>query len=380
VKKIVIAADSFKGSLSSEQVADSVEKGILKVFPQCEIQKVFIADGGEGTVDALVETLKGESVTVTVNNPLMQVVEAHYGIIENGTTAVIEIALASGLPLIAPEKRNPMKTTTFGTGELIKDALSRGCRRFLVGIGGSATNDAGTGMLQALGYRFFSADGNELGKGGEILSRIERIDDSCVIKEIRDSEFIIACDVTNPFSGKTGAAYIFAPQKGADSEMVKLLDDGLKHFASVIKNFNGINIDNIPGAGAAGGLGGGFKAFLNASLVSGINRMLDAIDFDKRIQDADLIITGEGKLDTQTAMGKAPRGVLDRAKKYHIPVIAIGGAVEAFEELNNQGFAAVFPILPIPTTLEKAMEPDFTKANIENTIIQIMRMKWITKM
>ena len=376
MKKIVIATDSFKGSLTSGQVAESVEKGILRVFPQCEIQKVFIADGGEGTVKALVDTLKGEIISLKVNNPLMRPVEAHYGIVENnGRTAVIEMALASGLPLISREERNPMKTSTFGTGELIQDALLRGCRRFLVGIGGSATNDAGTGMLQALGYRFFDTGGNELGRGGEILSRIERIDDSGVIKELKDSEFIIACDVNNPFSGKTGAAYIFAPQKGADSEMVKVLDDGLKHFAGIINHFNGMDIDRLPGAGAAGGLGGGLKAFLNASLVSGIRMVLDTIGFEQRIQNADLIITGEGKLDAQTAMGKAPRGVLDLAKKYHIPVIAIGGAVETCEELNRQGFAAVFPILPAPVTLEKAMDPDFAKTNIENTITQIMRIK-----
>ena len=374
MKKIIIAADSFKGSLNSLQVAESVEKGILNVYPQCEIHKVFIADGGEGTVDALIKSLKGNLINLKVSNPLMRPVDAYYGIIEKGKTAVIEMALASGLTLIAQEERNPMKTTSFGTGELIKDALSRGCRRFLIGIGGSATNDAGVGMLQALGYRFYDAQGNELGKGGEILSKIEKIDDSDVIQEVRDSEFIIACDVTNPFSGKNGAAYIYAPQKGADPEMVKLLDKGLKHFAGIIKNYNGIDINEIPGAGAAGGIGGGFKAFLNASLVSGINMVLDTIGFEKLIENADLIITGEGRLDAQTAMGKAPRGVLDRAEKFHIPVIAIGGAVEACNELNRNGFAAVFPILPAPATLEKAMQPDYAKENIQRTVTQIMRI------
>jgi glycerate kinase len=227
-------------------------------------------------------------------------------------------------------------------------------------------------MLQALGFRFFYAVGNKLGRGGEILALIEKIDDSCVIKEIKESEFIIACDVNNPFSGKTGAAYIFAPQKGADPEMVKLLDYGLKHFAGIIKKFNKIDIDEIPGAGAAGGIGGGFKGFLNASLVSGIDMVLDAIDFEKLIENADVIITGEGKLDTQTAMGKAPRGVLKRAAKYNIPVIAIGGAVESCNELNKNGFTAVFPILPAPSTLEKAMQPDYAQENIERTISQIM--------
>lgn len=374
MKKIVIASDSFKGSLTSKQVAESIEKGIFNVFPNCVTDKVFIADGGEGTVDALVETLKGDLITVKVHNPLMRPVHAYYGIIENGTTAIIETALASGLTLIAQEERNPMKTTTYGTGELIKDALLRGCRRFLIGIGGSATNDAGTGLLQALGYRFFDSTGNELGKGGEILSKIERIDDSQVIKEIKNSEFIVACDVKNPFSGKTGASYVFAPQKGADQEMVEMLDAGLKHFAGIVKRYYGIDIDNIPGSGAAGGMGGGLKAFLNASLVSGINIVLETIDFESRIKNADLIITGEGKLDAQTAMGKAPRGVLEMAQNNNIPVIAIGGSVEAYNELNKQGFTAVFPVLPAPVTLEKALEPDFAKANIENTITQIIRI------
>lgn len=373
MRKIVIAADSFKGSLESIEVAASVKAGILKVFPRCAVKETYIADGGEGTVEAITDTTGGIYITAEVNNPLMRPVKAKYGITDNGLTAIIEMAKASGLTLIDPEERNPMKTTTYGTGELIKDALKRGCRNFLIGIGGSATNDAGTGMLQALGYRFYDADGNKLGYGGEILSRIEKIDDSHTVTGLKDSSFTIACDVTNPFSGLNGAAYIFGPQKGANPEMVEKLDQGLKHFADVIKRFNGSDINELPGAGAAGGLGGGFKAFLGASLISGIEMVLDAIKFDNIITDADLIITGEGKLDGQTTMGKAPMGILNAATKYNIPVIAICGAVEESQKLNDVGFTGVFPILAALVSLEQAMEKSTAKANIERTVIQIMR-------
>lgn len=373
MKKIIIAADSFKGSLGSAQVADAMARGIRSVFPDCAIHQVTIADGGEGTVEALVDSLKGEYVTATVHDPLMRPVEARYGIVDDGRTAVIEMAAASGLPLVEPALRNPLKTTTYGTGELIADALSRGCRQFLIGIGGSATNDAGTGMLQALGYKFFDAAGQELGPGGEILGRIERIDGSGKLPELNASSFTIACDVSNPFSGPEGAAYVFAPQKGADPAMVAELDRGLHRFAGVILKEYGMDIDRYPGAGAAGGLGGAFRAILNGSLVSGIRMVLDAVGFDSLLDGADLVLTGEGKLDAQTAMGKAPRGVLDAAGRAGIPMIAIGGTVEAAEDLNRQGFTAVFPILPGPASLEKAMEADFAAANIERTVSQLMR-------
>jgi glycerate kinase len=257
---------------------------------------------------------------------------------------------------------------------MIRDALDRGCRSFLVGIGGSATNDAGTGMLQALGFRFLDSAGRELGVGGEILHHIETIDSSAVPAEVLEARFTIACDVTAPFCGPTGAAHVFAPQKGATPRMVEKLDAGLAHFAGVIERFTGSDIRDFPGAGAAGGLGGGFKALLGARLVSGIEMVLDAIGFRKAIADADLIITGEGKLDVQTAMGKAPRGVLEAAKAAGVPVIAIGGALEGAEELVGHGFAAVFPILPAPVSLEKAMESRYAMDNIERTVAQIMRV------
>ncbi|MEG0889441.1 MAG: glycerate kinase, partial [Bacteroides sp.] len=310
MKRIVIAADSFKGSLTSIEVAHAVERGIRHVFPNCDVVKLSIADGGEGTTTALLSSLGGTWVTASAHDPLMRPIEATYGLIEATQTAVIEMATASGLMLLSDEERNPMLTTTFGTGELVKDALKRGYRRFMMGIGGSATNDAGLGMMQALGYRFFDSKGNELGYGGQILSQIARIDASRVLPELHEATFTIACDVANPFSGAQGAAHIFARQKGADDRMVEELDAGLRHLSAVLKESLGIDIDKLPGAGAAGGMGGGLVAFLSAKLQSGIDTLLSAIDFESRIQQTDLIITGEGKMDAQTVMGKAPEGIL----------------------------------------------------------------------
>lgn len=372
MKKIVVAADSFKGSVSSIEVAEHVEQGIKSIFPACEVVKACIADGGEGTVKALVSSLKGEYVEVCVHDPLMRPVTSTYGIIEGGTVAVLEMASSSGLPLLHPDERNPLKTTTYGTGEMIADALHQGCRKLLVGIGGSATNDGGTGMLSALGFRFYDKEGYELKGGGEILSQIANIDDLCLIEGLKDTEIKVACDVNNPFSGPDGAAFVYAPQKGADSRMVEELDLGLKHFAQVIKSYNGIDVESILGAGAAGGLGGSFAAFLGAKLMSGIQMVLEAIRFREMIEDADLIITGEGKLDAQTVMGKAPRGVLDVAVLQGIPVIAIGGSVEDTEMLNRQGFAGVFSIQSGPVTLDKAMDPGYTCRQIERTVSQLM--------
>ncbi len=376
MKKIVVAADSFKGSVTSGEVAQSVERGILSVFPGCRVCKAYVADGGEGTAQALVETLGGNYVGLTVRDPLMRPVAARYGIVDDGGTAIVEMASASGLTLVEPDRRNPLLTTTFGSGELILNALERGCRRIVIGIGGSATNDAGTGLLQALGFRFLDADGDPLPEGanGGMLSTIASIDPSEVIPAVGEAEFIVACDVTNPFSGPDGAAHVYAPQKGADAQAVATLDEGLRRFAGVVKHHNGADSDRIPGAGAAGGVVGGGKALLGASLVPGIAVVLEAIHFDEMLHDADLVITGEGRLDAQTAMGKAPRGVLDAAARQGIPVIAIGGAVEGTEELLRQGFAAVFPVVPAPVALEKAMENGYARANIERTVGQIMRL------
>ncbi|MDR3142870.1 MAG: glycerate kinase [Tannerellaceae bacterium] len=374
MKKIVIASDSFKGSVTSLEVAESAEKAILSVFPDCEVVKIPVADGGEGTAEALVHAMDGKMVACRVHGPLMNSVHAGYGILGDGTTAVIEMASASGLPLVSEEKRNPMLTTTCGTGELIKDALERGCRRFLIGIGGSATNDAGTGMLQALGFRFLDKDGKELGQGGRILQDVCSTDRSQALPLLREATFTVACDVNNPFSGENGAAFVYARQKGADDEMIRLLDNGLKSFASVIRRQEGIDVEAIPGAGAAGGLGGGFLAFLPATLKPGIQMVLDALSFEEKIKGADLIITGEGKLDRQTGMGKTPGGILHAARKQHIPTIAIGGSIEETAALNGQGFLALFSIQPGAVSLRQAMDKAFAMQNIERTVTQFLRI------
>ena len=374
MKKIVIASDSFKGSLSSAEVAACGERAVHRLCPDCKVVQLPVADGGEGTVETLTAALGGQSVTAIVHDPLGRLITARYGWIAQEQTALIEMAAASGLPLLPLEERNPWLTSTYGTGELIQNALERGCHKFLIAIGGSATNDGGMGLLQALGFRFLDAEGKELPGCGGSLQQIQQIDSSGVLVDLAQCQFTVACDVTNPFYGPTGAAYVFAPQKGADAEMVEALDQGLRHFAQLIHTTQGIAIDQLAGAGAAGGLGGGLVAFLNARLTPGIEMVLDALRFDTQITGADLIITGEGKLDAQTCMGKTPLGILRRAQQQGIPVVALGGAVEASEALNQCGFLAVFPILPYPTSLTEAMDSSFTQQNIERTIAQVLRL------
>ena len=373
MKKIIIASDSFKGSLSSLDVADSAEKAVNEVFPDCEVVKIPVADGGEGTTEALVHAMDGRMVSCSVHDPLMNNINAGYGISGDGKTAIIEMASASGLLLVPEELRNPLFTTTYGTGELIKDALEKGCRQFLIGIGGSATNDAGTGMLQALGFRFFDNKGEELDHGGENIGEICSIDDSNMLSHLKESAFTIACDVNNPFSGENGAAFVYARQKGADDEIIRQLDNGMKQFAALIKKEKGIDLDNIPGAGAAGGLGGAFVTFLPAQLKPGIEMVLEALHFEEQIKGADLIITGEGKLDKQTGMGKTPSGVLLAASKQNIPVIAIGGSIEETDELNNHGFLSVLSIQPGVITLKQAMQKESAMKNITRTLKQYLR-------
>ncbi len=368
--KIVIASDSFKGSLSSMEVAQAATRGIKAIYPDCNVIAVNVADGGEGTVEAVVEALGGETVTATVSDPLGRPIQARYGIA--GNKAIIEMAAASGLTLLRPEERNPWLTSTHGTGELIMDAMRRGCRQFLIGIGGSATNDAGTGMLQAMGFRFYDSNDNEIEHCcGGTMHEIARIHDSEVAECVRQSQFTVACDVDTPFCGKEGAAPVFAPQKGANPDMVDRLNAGMASLAEVIENKYHINIVPVAGAGAAGGMGGGFRAFLNATLQRGIDMVLDAIEFDKTIAGADLIITGEGKIDIQTAKGKTAAGVLARAKAQDIPVIAIGGCVERCESVEQMGFAGIYPITEEKLPLEIAMQPTIAAANIEKTIKKI---------
>ena len=385
--KIVIASDSFKGSLASIEVARSIEMGILDVLPSCDIVKVAVADGGEGTMDALCQSLGGKVVRIPVEDPIGRTINASYVILEDGNTAVLEMSSASGLTLLTPAERNPMLTSTYGTGQLIDDAIGRGCRRFLVGIGGSATNDAGMGMLTALGYRFLDADGNELSGAGASLSKVCGIDCSGVSQAVRDSEFIVACDVDSPLYGPDGAAYVFAPQKGADPDMVKALDDGLRHYADVVASYTGKipmhggpsctgetsimkDAASMPGAGAAGGLGYAFVAFFGARLQRGVDMVLDAVGFDSIIEGADLVITGEGRIDAQTLTGKTPYGVLQRASRQNIPVIALAGSV-ALDD--SSGFTAIRQITPPDMQLSEAMLPAVASANLRRTISALLQ-------
>ncbi|WP_297407229.1 glycerate kinase [uncultured Cetobacterium sp.] len=372
--KVVVAIDSFKGSLSSYDLGEAIEKGIRNIYLEGEVIKVPIADGGEGTVESLVQGTNGEFVVMDVHNPLMKKIKATYGVMGDGT-AVIEMAEASGLPLIPKEERDPMKTTTYGTGELIKDAIEKGCRNFIVGIGGSATNDAGVGMLQALGYNFLDENKEKVGKGGEVLSKIRYIDDKNKIKELDQCNFLIACDVDNPFYGERGAAEVYGRQKGATEEMVKLLDKGLRDFSKTIEKTMGIDISNLKGAGAAGGLGGGLVAFLNGKLAPGIDIVLEKVNLEKEMIDADFVITGEGRLDFQTAMGKAPVGVAKVAKKFDIPVIGLaGGVADEAIETHKKGIDSFFSIINYPITLEEAMKPEIARKFVEKNTEEIFRL------
>lgn len=381
--KVVIASDSFKGSLTSLEVGEAAARGVQKARQEAACEVVAVADGGEGTVEAIVSALKGRLINVKVSDPLGRSILATYGLC--GETAVIEVAAASGLPLLEATERNPWLTSSRGTGEVIRDALLRGCRRFMVGLGGSATNDAGLGMLQALGYRFLDADGKEVGEGGGETGRVVTIDDSQAMQELKEAKFTVACDVTNPLTGAQGASRVFGPQKGADAEMVEKLDKNLASFAAVTEKFlhssglykqEKMDFANRPGAGAAGGLGFAFLAFLGAEMKPGIEMVLDAVGFAERLEGASLVITGEGRLDRQTCMGKTPYGVLKYAQRAGMPTIAIGGAVEeeAVEGLLAAGFEAVFPIVAGPCSLERALQPEVAKSNVERTAEMIIRL------
>lgn len=373
--KVVAAIDSFKGSMTSLEVAAAFEKGVKKVYKDAEFIKIPLADGGEGTVKALIDNLDGKMVNIKVKDPLMRDIDSFYGISGDGKTAVIEMAAASGLPLLSPDERNPLKATTFGTGELIKDALEKGCREFIIGIGGSATNDAGTGMLSALGYIFLDENGNELEPNGENLINIKSFKDDKVMKEVSEAKFLIACDVDNPFYGTNGAAHVYGKQKGATSDIIKILDDGMRNFSNVIEKIKKTDISNISGAGAAGGLGGAFTAFFNSELKPGIDIITEKIELENKINGSDYVITGEGRIDFQSAMGKTPSGVAKLAKKYGIPVIAIGGSVD--DEIGNIydcGITAAFSIIDSPMTLGEAMDTKNAQRLVEKTAEQIFRL------
>lgn len=368
MKKIVLAIDSFKGCLSSKEIEQCIAEEIHRILPSCQTVCIPIADGGEGMLDTLIEATQGTFISTQAHDPLMRIRPARYGILGDQRTAIIEMAEINGLTTLSPIKRNPMKTSTYGTGELIKDALEKGFRRFIIGIGGSATNDAGMGMIQALGAHLYDKQGNELEQGGKIMEQIAHIDLNHLHPALKEATFIVACDVQNPFCGPQGAAYVFARQKGASEEQIRQLDEGMRHLALLIERDFSYNINKVKGSGAAGGLGGAFATFLQAHLQSGIDLLLDAVDFDRKITNADWIITGEGKADRQTAEGKVPAGVLKRAKKANIPVMLIAGKVEDKACLKQMGFARIVQISPDTLPLEEAMRPEVTRENTQRAI------------
>jgi glycerate kinase len=354
--KIVIAPDSFKESLTAMAVANEIEAGFREIFPDAEYRKLPVADGGEGTVQAMIDASGGKLVALQVSGPLGEPVSAFYGLMGDGQTAVIEMAAASGLELVLPSQRNPLRTTSFGTGQLILNALNAGARRFVLGIGGSATNDGGAGMLQALGGRLLDATGAELGPGGGALNMLNHIDVSWLDARIKDCVFDVACDVSNPLVGPQGASAIFGPQKGATPEMVARLDDNLRHYAEVIARDLGQQVADVPGAGAGGGIGAAMLVFLGGSLRPGAEIVTDAVGLDAAVADADLVITGEGRIDGQTIHGKTPVGVARVAQRHGKPVIAIAGGLAAgAAAVHAHGINAVFGSVSRPCTVEEAM-------------------------
>lgn len=372
---VLIAMDAFKGCASSSELAGAVKEGICAVFPKAILSSCIIADGGEGTLEAMVVNCGGKILTCKVHDPLMRPIEARYGILGEGLRCVIEMAQASGLPLVSLDERNPMKTTTYGVGELIKEGIAKGCRNFIVGIGGSATNDAGLGMLQALGFSFLDKEGKSVGKGGEALGEIVQIDTANVLPELARCSFVLACDVDNPMYGPNGAAQIYGRQKGASEAQVLLLDRNVAHFSRLIEEQLGKKVAHIEGSGAAGALGGGFLAFLNATLHSGIDIVLDSIAFDKNVQKVDFVITGEGKIDAQSTMGKVISGVAKRCAKHHIPLLAFAGQVEEnTKALYEEGVTALFSIMKAPISLEEAMHKETTLRLLKQSVEDVFRL------
>ncbi|NHW33943.1 glycerate kinase [Paenibacillus aceris] len=354
--KIVIAPDSFKGSLSAKEAALAIERGIRKAAPDAETVLVPMADGGEGTVDSLVSATQGTTVQVTVRGPLLGDVQAEYGILGDGETCVIEMATASGLILIPEEQRNPWLATTYGTGQLIKHALDSGYRKFILAIGGSATNDGGSGMLQALGLGLLDASGHPVPYGAQGLSQIRRIDAADRDVRIEQSSFTIASDVVNPFIGPQGASYVFGPQKGATPEMVEELDKALHHWADIIEAQTGIAVHNLPSAGAAGGLGGAFQAFFPTSVRRGVEIVMETCSLHQHLQGAALVFTGEGRTDAQTASGKAPMGIAQAAQKKGVPVFVLSGSIgQGVEALFEHGITSIHSIVNGPMSLQEAM-------------------------
>lgn len=354
--KIIVAPDSFKGSISAQDLCKSIRGGIEAVFPSAEVVELPMADGGEGTLDALVYATKGTKCECVVQDPLGRPVKASYGIMGDGQTVMIEMAQASGLTLLQENERNPLITSSYGTGELIRHALRAGYRKFVVGLGGSATNDGGAGMLRALGASFTDEAGTQIPEGGAGLAKLSEIDLSGLDPAVRESSFRIAGDVTNPLCGPSGASAVFGPQKGATEQMVRLLDEALNRYGEALLQATGTDVCQMPGSGAAGGMGAALLAVLQAESGSGIDLVMEAVDFRAKMKDASMIITGEGKLDGQTLSGKVIAGICREAMPHRIPVIALCGSMKlTSEEMDELGLAAAFSIVPGPCPLEEAM-------------------------
>ena len=373
--KVCIAIDSFKGSISSKEAGEAARRGLKAVYPKSSVSVTGLADGGEGTVDAIITATGGKLVTASVTGPLGKPVKATYGIIPDTGTAIIEIASAAGLTLVPKKSRNPLHTTTYGVGELILHAISEGCRKFIIGLGGSATNDGGAGMLSALGVDLLDKKGKPIKHGAAGLADLCEIRTHGMAKELKKCRFTVACDVKNPLCGELGASAVFGPQKGATEMTVADMDRSLEKFARLTKAENPKADPSREGAGAAGGLGYAFLSYLGAKMRSGIDIVMEATSLEDKIKVADVVVTGEGKIDGQSAMGKAPVGVARLAKKYKKPVVAIAGAVgEGAELCHDEGITAIFPILRAPSSLSEAMNSENAKKNLEETVKQIFKL------
>lgn len=355
--KIVVAPDSFKHSLSASKVAEHIKTGILKANPNAEVMAIPMSDGGEGLVNALVDATNGKTITAAVNDPLGRSVKSFFGLLGDGQTAAIEMAAASGIELITEGERDPWITSTYGTGQLIREALDQGCKNIIIGIGGSATNDGGAGMAQALGIKLLDKNGHEIGSGGGELKNLAEIDISGIDKRLKNCKITAACDVTNPLTGKNGASLVYGSQKGGSEDVLKELDKNLDHYATIIRRDLGIDVVDVPGSGAAGGLGAGLLAFLNAELISGFDVVKEVVNLEQHIANCDLVISGEGQIDSQSFYGKTPMGVAQVAKKYDKPVILIAGSIgEGIEKLYDENVDAVFSIVNKPMSLKEAIE------------------------
>ena len=371
--KIIIAPDSFKGSLTAKEAASAMARGVRAIAPNAEIDIIPLADGGEGTLEALVASTHGQFKQVAASDPLGRSINGLYGVLGDGKTIVIEMAVVSGLLLLKENERNPLFTTTYGTGQLIRQALDSGCRELILGIGGSSTNDCGAGMAQALGVRFFRNDKTEIVDKicGKLLGDVAAIDNSRIHPTVRSAHITVACDVRNPLLGENGCTYVYAPQKGANPEIVKQLETNMASFINIAEKTINRSVRDIPGAGAAGGLGAGLMLFLGAKLQPGIDIVMDACGFSERIKDADFILTGEGKIDSQTAFGKTVAGIASRAKLRKISVIAFAGKVENTDNLHQSGVTSCYSISPDTMTLEQSMTNAATL--LQSAVERVMR-------